>query len=156
MKPVLSLLFVALTLGLAFAHVLELVGKLRLDGPSWLVVQQNLYVGFGPIGGTIEVLAILFTWLTLFGRRGSTRAWRWTLVAAIAVTAGLVEWALVVSPMNGVLSAWTPQSLPAEWTRVRDRWETGHAVQAVLFAIAFVALVVALQTEPRPVSGERP
>ena len=50
--PLLSLIFVVLTLGLTFAHVLEITGKLRLDARDWLTVQQNLYVAFGPVGGT--------------------------------------------------------------------------------------------------------
>jgi hypothetical protein len=144
--PVLSLIFVALTLGLAFAHVLEIVGKLRFGPREWLVVQQNLYVAFGPIGGTCEVLAIVFTWLALRDRPRGTHARRCTWIAAVAASIGLVEWALVVAPMNTVLSAWTPASIPADWTRVPNRWEIGHAVQAVLYAIAFVALATAWNT----------
>jgi hypothetical protein len=47
----LSLLLVALTLGMTFCHVMEIPGKLRLDGATWLIVQQNLYVDFGVVGG---------------------------------------------------------------------------------------------------------
>jgi hypothetical protein len=58
----------ALILGLAFAHVMELPGKPRLNGPTWLTVQQNLYVGFGPLAAVAEPLGILLTWvLTPFG-----------------------------------------------------------------------------------------
>jgi hypothetical protein len=35
----LSLLLVALTLGMTFCHVMEIPGKLRLDGATWLIVQ---------------------------------------------------------------------------------------------------------------------
>jgi hypothetical protein len=141
--PMLSLLFVALTLGLTFAHVVEIVGKLRLDGPEWLTVQQNLYVAFGVVGGTCEVLAIVFTWLTVWQRPRGTREARYTWIAAIAVSVGLVAWALIVAPMNTILSGWTPESLPLDWTRVRDRWEIGHATQAALFALAFITLALA-------------
>jgi hypothetical protein len=58
-----SLLLVALTLGMTFCHVMEVAGKLRLEGTTWLTVQQNLYVAFGKIGAVIELLAILLTWL---------------------------------------------------------------------------------------------
>jgi hypothetical protein len=37
------------------------------------------------------------------------------------------------------LSGWTPATLPADWTRFRDRWEFGHAVHAALFALGFGA-----------------
>jgi len=139
----LSPLGVGLTLGLAFAHVLELVVKLRLDGVHWLTVQQNLFVAFAPVGGTIEVLAIVLTWLNVFKHDRGSHARRLTALAAPAATAGLLEWALVVSPMNSALNAWTPVSLPADWKAVRNRWELGHAVQAGFFAVAFTALAIA-------------
>jgi hypothetical protein len=147
--PLVSLTFVALTLGLAFAHVLEIVGKLRLGPNDWLTVQQNLYVAFGPIGGSCEVLAVLFTWLNAWRTRREPPAHRSALAAAIAVSAGLIAWALIVSPMNTVLSGWTPASIPADWTRVRNRWELGHALQAALFAIAFLALANPVRRSPQ-------
>jgi hypothetical protein len=139
----LSLVGVGLTLGLAFAHVLEVIGKMRLDGPQWLTVQQNLYVAFGPVGGAIEVLAIVFTWLAAYGHHRRSRARHLTILAAAAASAGLVEWALVVSPMNSMLNAWTAASVPVEWTAVRNRWEIGHAIQAGFFIVAFASLIIA-------------
>src|SRR5262245_43085590 len=129
----LALLTVALALGLTFAHVLEIPGKLRLDGEQWLKVQQNLYIGFGTVGAVIEVAAIILVWLLLFRLPYRHAAFRWTLGAALCVTAGLGMWFLLVSPMNSIISVWTPASLPADWTRVRNQWEIGHAIHAVLF-----------------------
>jgi hypothetical protein len=95
------------------------------------------------VGGTCEVLAIAFTWAAVWQRaRGSTEA-RYSWIAAIAASVGLIAWAAIVSPMNTVLSSWTTESIPADWTRVRARWEIGHAIHAVLYAIAFIALAIA-------------
>lgn len=123
--------------------MLEIPGKLTLGPADWLTVQQHLYVGFGVVGGAIEVVSILLTWLVVFAMPRGRSGRMWTLFAALGVTAGLVDWALVVSPMNGVLNAWTAQTIPADWTAVRNRWEIGHAVQAALFLAAFCALIVA-------------
>lgn len=133
------LVCVILTLGLSFAHVLEIPGKLQLDGPQWLLVQQHLYIGFGTVGAVIEVAAIVLAWvlaLRLRAAPGSEAA----LGAAILTTIGLIAWALIVAPMNTVLNGWTEATLPPGWTAVRDRWETGHAVQAALFFAAFLLL----------------
>ena len=86
------------------------------------------------------MLAIAFTWMAMLPRFREPLRWRWTLVAAVAATGGVVDWFLVVAPMNGALNGWTPESLPVDWTRVRNRWEIGHAVQAALYAIGFIAL----------------
>jgi hypothetical protein len=144
-----SLYLVALTLGLAFAHVLEWPGKLRLGGTDWLTVQHNLYVGFGTAGAVVEVLAVLSTWLLVLLVRARRPAFGWTLAAALLVSAGLAAWFVLVAPMNAVLAQWTPASLPADWTTVRDRWEAGHAVHAALFGLGFAALLMGLLARAR-------
>jgi hypothetical protein len=34
--------------------------------------------------------------------------------------------------------------VPADWTALRDRWELGHTIGFVLFALSFVVLIVPL------------
>lgn len=143
----LSLLLVALTLGMTFCHVMEIPGKLRLGGTEWLTVQHNLYVAFGVVGAVIELLSILLTWVVTLQVRRRRPAFYWTLGAAVCVTAGLIDWFLLVAPMNAVLSAWTPETLPADWTSTRNQWEIGHAIHAALFGLGFSALVIALLAE---------
>ena len=143
-----SLFLVALIFGLAFCHVMEMPGKLRLNGREWLVVQQNLYIAFGaPIGTGIEVASILTTWLLVLLVRNRRSALYWTVAAAVCVSVGLVEWFAVVAPINAIFSAWTPGAIPADWTRLRGRWEMGHAIHAALFGLGFTALVIAVLAE---------
>ena len=146
-----NLLLVALTFGLTWCHVMEIPGKLRLNGPEWLSVQHNLYVAFGgPVGAPIEVAAILLTWVVLWRVRSRRAAAAWTLMAAICATLGLIVWFLLVSPMNGIIADLTPSTLSADWTTVRDQWEIGHAVHALMFGFGFGALVAALLAETPP------
>jgi hypothetical protein len=132
-----SILLTALTLGLLFAHVLEIPGKLRFDGATWLTVQQNLYVGFGTIGAVIEIAAILAAWLVVLAayRRGSPIGA--LLAAAIAASVGLGLWVALVAPVNDALSGWTPQTIPADWQSYRNQWELGHALHGLCFLLAF-------------------
>jgi hypothetical protein len=135
-----DLVLVLLIFALSFAHVLELPGKLQLDGPQWLMVQQHLYVAFGPFASVAEPLGIGLAWAVVFRLRRVPIAFRPVLLAAIATTVGLAVWFAVVSPMNGLLNGWTGESLPAGWTACRNQWEAGHAAHAVLFAIGVCAL----------------
>jgi hypothetical protein len=91
---------VALTLGMIFCHVMEIPGKLRLDGATWLVVQQNLYVAFGVVGAVIEVFSILLTWVVAIQVRRRSFAFAWTVAASLCVTAGLAVWFAMVAPVN--------------------------------------------------------
>jgi hypothetical protein len=148
-------LLVALTLGMTFCHVVEIPGKLRLDGAAWLTVQENLYIAFGVVGAAIELLSILLTWVVAVQVRRCRPAFAWTIAAGLCITAGLAVWFAVVAPVNAALSGWTPETLPADWSSFRDRWEIGHAVHAALFGLGFSALVIALLVET-PGSAGRP
>jgi hypothetical protein len=70
-----------------------------------------------------------------------------TLGAALCGSAALVVWFAYVDPVNAALKAWTPETLPSDWTSYRDQWEAGHAASAALFALAFSGLVIALLSE---------
>jgi hypothetical protein len=143
----LNLLLVALTLGMTFCHALEYPGKRSLDGQDWLTVQHHVYVAFGVIGAVIEVTAIATTWVVLWQLRGWKLSRVLTLAAALCGSAALAVWFAYVDPVNAALTVWTPQTLPSNWTSYRDQWEAGHAASAILFALAFSALVAALLSE---------
>jgi len=134
-----GLVLVTVIFGLAFAHVMELPGKLRLDGPTWLTIQQNLYIGFGPLAAVVEPLGVVLTWL-LAWRLRRRRGFATAVAAALCVSLGLIEWALIVAPMNTRLNGWTTTTLPADWTACRDQWEFGHLLHAILFGAAFCLL----------------
>ena len=55
----------ALTLGLSFAHVLEMPAKLAYAPAVYVALQNSLYVSFGPprVGAFVESGAILATGL---------------------------------------------------------------------------------------------
>jgi len=130
-----------------------LPGKLRMDGPTWLTVQQNLYIGFGPLAAVVEPFGILLTWVPVFILRPHRLPFRLALLAAVCTMIGLVEWALVVAPMNTLLNGWTTATLPTDWTACRDQWELGHAIHAALFGAAFCALLGTMLTRGTPGGG---
>lgn len=122
------------------AHVLELPNKLALDGPLWLAVQQRLYRGWGPfLGGPIEIGALLTSLVLLRLRRRNKAAMRPTLVAAIAYAAMLAAFFVFNNPVNRAVATWTGAALPHEWPNYRLRWETGHALAALLSIIGAAA-----------------
>jgi len=123
------------------AHVLELPNKLALDAPLWLAVQQHLYRGWGPfLGGPAEIAALATTLALLVVRRDpATR--RLTLVAAVAYAAMIAAFFVFNDPVNAALNGWTPADIPADWTRYRLRWESGHALAAACAVVALALLV---------------
>jgi hypothetical protein len=133
------------------AHVLEIPGKLRLAPEAWLTVQQNLYAAFPVIGALGYVGAPLVVGAFAWSVRGTAEA-RAAWIAAGLVAVALVAWMLIVSPVNGRIAAATPATLPPDWTAWRMRWETGHAVAALLVVVALVVLLRGVLRQARAAS----
>ncbi|MGH6928609.1 MAG: hypothetical protein ACREEV_09855 [Dongiaceae bacterium] len=53
----------------------------------------------------------------------------------------LVEFFLIVEPVNVAFARWTPATLPPDCTDYRLRWEVGHAFGFVLALAAFCSLL---------------
>jgi hypothetical protein len=140
--------FAVLVVLAPMAHVLELPNKLALDAGLWLAVQQHLYRGWGPfLGGPTEIGALLTSlWLIYLRQRSSAVLWA-TVLAGGGYAGMLVAFFLFNEPVNVAVLAWTPTSLPTDWTSYRARWEAGHAIAAMLSVMSLAALVWAFEKE---------
>jgi hypothetical protein len=153
---ILALLLVAVTMGLALAHALELPGKLRLNRDTYVAVQAIYYPGFtigglvGELGGLIVLLALLF--LTPYGTQ---RFWWTTAAFAFLVSAHAVYW-LVTHPVNNFWVKDIDIAGPGaaffsflsgkggEWAQMRDVWEYSHVARACLAMASLVSMAIAL------------
>lgn len=143
-----ALLLAALTMGLLFAHVLELGPKFSYPAELYIQLNNSLYVWFGPPLGALLYLgsiiaAGVLTWLVR--RRRAVLAW--TGAAALLQVAALVTYFTVVEPVNQRLRPLPPGVVPEDFTTLRAQWEFGHATGFVLFLVAFVFLVVSVLRE---------
>ena len=62
-----AVVLAALTMGLAFAHTLELPQKLGYDVATWIQLQHSLYRYFAVVGGPLEVATIIAPWCSRCG-----------------------------------------------------------------------------------------
>ena len=67
----------------------------------------------------------------------------------IALGIALAAWFILILPMNAAFATWGPDAVPPDWTRVRDRWDYGHATGFVLHVTRFAALVASVLTQAR-------
>jgi hypothetical protein len=151
-----SLIIAVLALLAPAAHVLEMANKLALDGPLWLAVQQHLYRGWGPIiGAPTEIGGLLVNLaLALRGRRhGAAR--RACALAACAYAGMIAAFFRFNAPVNAAVNGWTAATLPSDWPAYRWRWEIGHAIAALLGAIALAAVIRASLAEARRAAAPR-
>ena len=135
-----GLLFVALALGPALAHLLELPNKIRLPRDQYLAVQQ-LYRGWSRLG-IIVIAALLSTLALSLMVRGRDVEFAWAVAAFICVASTQVVFWAFTFPVNRETLNWT--RLPENWAALRQRWEYSHAVSAALSFLALVSLIVSV------------
>ncbi|HZR04099.1 MAG TPA: DUF1772 domain-containing protein [Burkholderiales bacterium] len=136
----LSLLFVALAMTPAFAHLLELPHKITLSGTDYLVVQQ-VYRGWALVG--IVVIAALLSTLALsvMTRRDPHAFWP-SLVAFLAILGTQIVFWTFTFPVNRTTSNWTV--LTSDWEVLRRQWEFSHATSALLNFVALIAMIISV------------
>lgn len=147
-----TILLVALLLGLSFAHVLELPAKMQYDAALYITLQKTLYVAWGPpnVGGILEPAAILATVSLAFILRHKRPAFWLTLGAGVALLLAFpVIFFVFVAPANEAFLSATTASVPANWMELRTNWETGHAIRFVLQLVALGLLTLSVLFEIR-------
>ncbi len=138
-----SLLFVALALVPALAHLLELPNKIGLSRDEYLLVQQ-IYRGWNLLGVVVfgALLSTLAHAIVARGRRKDTRA---ALTAFLCILGTQVLFWTFTFPTNQETSNWT--FLPENWATLRTQWEYSHAASAVLNLGALIVLIYAASRE---------
>jgi Domain of unknown function (DUF1772) len=138
---------VALDMGMAFCHALEMPMKMKVDGPLWLTFQHTLYRMFGPggPGAYIEMGAILASALLAFLLRKRRPAFYLALAGAVFVAvAFFAVWLGFVNPVNAQTAIWTAETMPPDWAEWRAQWEYAHTARFFLQLIGFSLLLLTL------------
>ncbi|MEG3986246.1 DUF1772 domain-containing protein [Microcoleus sp. S28C3] len=148
-----TIILVALFMGLEFSHALELPAKMQYDGPLYVTLQNTLYRYFGMPGpGAFITLGMLTSAAVLtFLVRKHRQVFYWTLIGTICLALAFpVVFFLFIEPVNVVIEQATAQSIPSDWLRLRSQWESAHAANFVLSLIGFSALLISLLGETSP------
>ena len=165
MLQIATVFLVSIAWAQALSHALEFPGKLRLGKDAYMTVQSIYYPGF-TIGGAVgEGLGMLATLVLLLMTGTSSPAFRWTLVAFLALIAMHATYWIMTHPVNkfwlkdhdlqgfgarffsiGTRGRDTAaEADPDEvWAMLRNRWEYSHIIRAAFAAVALLALIVAV------------
>jgi Domain of unknown function (DUF1772) len=86
--------------------------------------------------------SILLPWLTSFFIRDRRSPAFFGNLGAGMLMAGAMAITLAVNvPIDNQIKTWTLQSLPSDWDRIRDHWETFHCLRTWISISGFAALV---------------
>jgi hypothetical protein len=145
-----TVLLVALSMGAALGHALEMPAKLALDGTMWLTLQQTLYApGWGTFGAAFEAGAVISAPVLAFLLRHRRPAFAWTALGAACMLAAHAAFWILLDPINAEIAAASPESPAAHWASLRAQWEYTHAARAGLQLAALGFLVQSILSEER-------
>ena len=146
---VLTLLLAALSLATEWAHVLELPQKLRYDAQMYTAVNGSLYRYFAIAGGVCQIGAIAAAFLLAFAIKRDRPVFTYTVAGALLLLAAFLAWLALVAPVNSQIAQALrlhPETVPALWTVLRNRWEYGHAAGFAIQLCGYLALLLSLIT----------
>jgi hypothetical protein len=75
-------MFVALSMGLALCHLLEMPAKMTHEGALWLTIAHTLYAKFGSFGAAFEIGALFSIAAHVFLVRKRCSSFTWSPLAA--------------------------------------------------------------------------
>lgn len=136
----LSLVFTALALVPAGAHLAALPGKIGLDRSGYRTV-QGIYAGWA-LFGIVQVAALVASAALVFLSWGGGAPFVLALAGWVLLLATLVLFFTLVYPANQATQNWT--TTPENWEQLRSQWEYAHALNAILTFFAFVAIALAV------------
>jgi len=135
-----SLLGCGMLAGIAVTVLFLELALRRLSGPEYVRVRQaeftvfTWFIGavFVPTLIAVAVLAVL----AVEERRGLRLARRPVAVALALLLVALAISLAVNGPINVEQLSRRAQTPPADWARVRDRWQIAHAVRTAAIVLA--------------------
>ena len=137
-----SLLFVALALAPAMAHLLELPNKIHLSREDYLTVQQ-IYRGWALLGIIIAVELLSTLTLTIMVRH-ERKAFLFALTSLLFIIGAQIVFWTYTYPANQATKNWT--FLPEDWQALRTKWEYSHATGAGFGMVAMITLIISVLT----------
>ena len=148
----LAITLTALALTMTSAHVLELPQKMQYDQRLYSAVNTTMYKYFATIGGFYSMGSIVASGVLTYLNRKRQPAFRWSLSGTLLLVLWFISWLTLVAPVNNQIAAAlvsAPETVPALWMQLRERWEYGHAVGFALQLVGFCAIVISVLVEAR-------
>ncbi|HEY0077010.1 MAG TPA: DUF1772 domain-containing protein [Pyrinomonadaceae bacterium] len=117
----------------------------RLPAEHHVFVEKGLLRTFGrvmPVLMTLSLILSLSYAISLRAEAGAASLIRWAAAASFILA--LVSTLIFNVPINLATGKWNPDSPPADWKQVRNRWEFFQGVRSWLLLIGFVLLCAAV------------
>ena len=134
-----AIVFTAVSLVPAGAHLFEFLNKINLTADQYFVV-QSIYRGWN-LFGFVLIPAVIVNFVLAVMLRATPFVATMALIAGVCMVATLAVFFIWIEPANRATDYW--MTVPANWEALRRQWEYGHAANAIVTFIAFCSVTVA-------------
>ena len=124
----------------AGAHLFAAPNKIQLAQTDYFIA-QSVYRGWALFGIALIGNVISLTALAI-AQRAQRVPFVLVLGSLFCQLASLAIFFALVYPTNIATDNWT--TIPANWELLRSNWELGHAINAGISFVGFVALVLSV------------
>jgi uncharacterized membrane protein len=101
-----------------------------LTPATFVEVGHVMMEGYGPIMSVLMPATLLATLVAgILVYRRNPLAGFLTLAGFVCVAGATAITLIVNVPIDEMMAGWTVATLPADWTQIRDRWETFHTAR---------------------------
>ncbi len=125
------------------AHLFSLPNKISLTESDYFLV-QSLYRGWSFFGAVL-ICSLFANAALAIALRGQGTSFYLAAAAAFCIGLVLLIFLTVIYPVNQMTHNWTV--VPDNWTALRLRWETGHAIDAAIIFAALCCVTAAALTK---------
>lgn len=135
----LNILVAALLAGVSFGIWIGF-NPVHLSPSTYLEQQQNMLQSLQVLMVSLVFMATLITILSAFLQKSNRPVFSALLVAAGFFVACILITRFGNKPIDDLVITWTVDSMPANWTELRDSWWSFHKMRTITELIALILI----------------
>jgi len=140
-----AILLAALSMGVHFGTWLtERPMRRTKSGAVFIEVHQGRDAVAARVMPILGNAAIVFVALGVFFARAIPAAFALALGGLVLMISDMVVTLSFNVPINRKVQSWQPDAPPAEWQRLRDRWERFHSLRTLLIVSGFALFAASI------------
>jgi uncharacterized membrane protein len=137
-----AVLLAGIIAGLLFGTAIEQQRLSALDAAGWVIARHIIDAVFGKLLPWVWNSTLLLLFASAYVTHGSGRAP--FVIAGVLLLLGIAVTLIFEVPINKQIAAWTPTTMPPNWSSLRDRWVRFHWVRTLAGMAAFACALVPL------------
>jgi uncharacterized membrane protein len=137
-----AVLLAGIIAGLLFGTAIEQQRLSALDAAGWVIARHSIDAVFGKLLPWVWNSTLLLLFASAYVTHGSGRAP--FVIAGVLLLLGIAVTLIFEVPINKQIAAWTPTTMPPNWSSLRDRWVRFHWVRTLAGMAAFACALVPL------------